>query len=311
MRFIKKWLLITGIALIAHSGALFAETSAFVGTFASFGTPSQEVGIGARGNIDYRTMLSSIGFLKISSFAEVSYDFTSKTLSDQLSAAIQGTWFVGDDDVSVSVGSRASFSGYAGEDSYWIPDWEIAYRMFRGHRDVNPYLSYTGFATDTSHFHGLNLGFRHTPHVEFTYGMAIGGGIESIFGIETPDYLVSLSGNLEGLVGYTVSWQLQGEVTYRDSSDSTNEGFSGEITGQLTATPSKRYQFHIAPTWYQTYLLATHQWEIAIDLAARMDMTLAEQLYVHVSPIVSWDHLQDRSATTTALRLTVGLDMGF
>lgn len=311
MRFIKKWFIITGLAMIAHSGTLFAETSAFAGTFASFGTPSQEVGIGARGNFDYRTMLGSIGFFKISSFAEVSYDFTAKNLSDQLSATIQGTWFVGDDDVSVSVGSRASFSGYAGEDSYWIPDWELSYRRFRGHRKVNPYISYTGFATDTLHSHGLSLGFRHAPQVEFTYGMAIGGGLESTYGIKEPDYLVSLSWILEGLVGYTVSWQLQGETVYRDTPDNTDEDISSEITGQLTVTPSRRYQFHIAPTWYQTYLLATHQWDTAIDLATRMDMTVAEQLYVHVSPIVSWEHLQDRSATTTAFRLTVGLDMGF
>lgn len=289
---------------------LEAQSSAFVGIFSDYETTSEKMGAGARGSYDYRTSLGSFGYLKITSFGELSYDFSSSDISDQFSADIENIWFMNEDELAISFGSQFSLSGYGDDAPYITPDWELAYRIFRGYRLLNPRFSYFGYASESQLFNGFQIGFEHAPEIEFSYNLALGGGLDSYYNANQPDVLASLSWGIHGLVGYSMNWDVRGNATYRASQDDTREGFSGGVSGQVTVTPSLWFQVYFSPSWHWSYLTSSKSWDMSVEFATRADFAINNRFYLYVNPTITMDNIQNPANTVGSTTITIGVDIG-
>lgn len=305
-RFGSALLLTMIIVIFPISG----QSSAFVGVFGDYETATEAVGAGIQGSYDYRTSVGSSGYLKFTTLGELSYDFPSSDISDLFSVDIENIWFMDEDELAISLGSQFSLSGYDGTTAYFTPDWDLTYRIFRGYRSVNPSFSYYGYATDSQLYNGVQIAIEHAPKVELSYDLSLGGGLDSYYDANRPDFLMNLATGIHGLVGYSINWDMWGETSYRFSDEDTREGFYGSIAGQLMVTPSRLFQVYLAPAWYWSYLTVTETWDMSIEIAARADLALEDSIYLYFGPSFTMDHIQDSPQLETSAAITIGIDVG-
>lgn len=297
------------ITMILATLPLAGQSSAYVGVFGEYLTTQGSVGSGVQGSYDYRTSLGSVGYLKFSSLGELSYDFSTSEISDFFSVDIENMWFIEDNELAITAGSQFSFSGYGDTAAHFSPDWDVTYRIFRGYRKVNPNFSYFGYASESQVFNGVRVGMEQAPKVEFSYDLSLGAGVDSYFDTPSPDIPITLSGGINGLVGYTINWDLWGRTSYRISEEDMRQGFSGSVAGQMMFTPSRLFQVYLAPAWYWSYLTGSESLDMSVEIATRADLALEDSLYLYVGPSFVMDHIQDSAQLETSMAITIGLDI--
>jgi hypothetical protein len=315
MHQVKKWLIICSIVVFVTVQSIGAESSAFIGVLGDYlfsndplDTTSGEFKV--RGNIDYRSLLGSLGYLKMTAYGEASYNLTASNLSDYIAAKMDSMWYLDANELDLALGAEFSFSGIDDTAPYWSPDWELTYRINRGRRLLNPYVSYRGYATSTQLFNGIQLGIAHAPQVEFEYSVAVEGGIDTYRDAAQTDLLASIIFKMNGLSGYTLSWQVQSSATYRWSADNTREGILGTISAQTIITPSRLLQFQISPAWHWEYLTTSEQWNLELEISTRADVAIFEHIYGYIAPSAVFSQLQDSEGPLWDVRLTAGVDIG-
>ena len=158
MRLFNKGLIVLGIIALATVHSIGAQSSMFLGAFGDYAftdsPPAHSGEIGIHGNFDYRSLIGSAGYFNLTAFGEISIDPTDAVPSDYLAVDTHGLWYVGDNDVELTLGSESSFAGYDGYDAYWSPHWELAYHIQRGRtvdqsqhnllgiRDLDPHFAW-------------------------------------------------------------------------------------------------------------------------------------------------------------------------
>ena len=306
---LNRHLISLSLVLLVILSPLRAQTSTFVGILGTLDVPSNQINLGARGNIEYRTQVDTLGSLKISSYGEVLYNTEQQSFTDMLTAGIESIWYLHDDELLASLGSQFSLLGNEDSNPYWVPDWNISYHMFRGYRSYNPFISYSGYATKSQIYNGIQLGFSYSPRVELTYTLAAEGGFDSSFDSNQQDTIASLEFAISGLVGYYMNWEIGADVTWRESSDVTQEGLNISLAGNTTLAFSRWLQVQIAQNFRGTYVSHTRIWEMAAELIVRVDTAISNHIYLYASPTITFSNLLD-SATPTMI-FTLGVDVGF
>lgn len=313
MRLFNKGLIVLGIIALATVHGIGAQSSVFLGAFGDYAytdsPPAHSGEIGIHGNFDYRSLIGSAGYFNLTAFGEISIDPTDSASSDYLAVDAHGLWYVGDNDVELTLGSESSFTGYDGYDAYWSPHWELAYHIQRGRTSINPSITYSGYATSTHVSHGAQVGITRAPKVELEYSVAAGGGIDTYADAGQTDLFASLTYSVNGLSGYFLSWNVLGTSTYRSSDDIDREGFSGSLSAQATLTPSSTLQVRFSPTWYWEYLTASSQWNQGWDISARADVAISEHVYCYAGPSLVVGRMLDPADAHWSVHVTAGVDV--
>lgn len=315
MLLFKKWLITLSIVAFITVQGIGAQSSAFLGVFGTYpfshdSTETTSGKLGARGNISYRSLLGSLGYINMTAYGEASYNPLESELSDYSAVNVESIWYVSSNEIELALGAEFSFLGNDDITSYWSPAWELTYRINRGRRSISPFVTYTGYATSTQLFNGIQLGITHAPQVEFEYSVAAGGGIDTYPDSVQTDALASIMVEINGLSGYLLSWQVQSISTYRKSMETSREGFSGTISAQTIITPSQLYQFQISSAWHWEYLTVSEQWASTLEFSTRVDAAISERVYGYIAPSAMFSQLQNPTDLLWNVFLTAGVDIG-
>ena len=297
------------------------------------------------GLFGWSTKLESGGYFALNSSAELnSYLYSPAEFSDTENLELEATFPLGPNRLDMKAGLGASLLGTS---AYARPDWQLKYSLERGRRKLRPYVAYEGYylyqyaGSEDALYQGAEAGFAYRPSIRLGYQASLEGGWESW--LEYPlynstgsltqekrgDLLVMAKGQLDGLIGYFLSWQLDSNaglrwsnvnrylenLSYLEVNSASNWFIYGG--GSLKWSPNRKVDLQVGtfvrPEFYLEREALTEGGAlsgevlrvISTGLNARIDWTLNDRMYLVGTGSSSW--LLSNDPNEERWNVTVGL----
>jgi len=329
---------------------LFAEELIFPGN----GTAGYLTNIQLNGLIGWRTKLGSASYFALNASAELNnYLYSSPVSSDSENLEMEASFPIGPNRLDVMAGLGASLLGTVTASAYARPDWQIKYRLEPGRRKLSPFIAYKGYYlyqhidTDDALYQGVEIGFVYRPSVRLGYQTSLEGGWEgwlesalydsagNTTSDKRNDLLLKANGQLQGLVGYFVSWQLGSDVglrwsnanRYVDSLSQLEENSESNwfinCEASLGWSPHRQVDFHVGAFVRQEFYLErkalTHEGDLSeqamrvlsTGMNLRFDWTPNGRLYLVCEGAGSWRLSNDPNEELWNVTVGLGVEYSF
>jgi len=357
--YLKRLILAISAACICSVGSLYAyEPTATLGVFAeqlifpSAGRTGYLTDIQFSGLFGWSTRLGSGSYLNLSANGELNtYLYSNPVLSDREQLDLQVSAPFGSNRLDITAGLDASMLGTLVSPAYFNPDWQLKYRLERGRRKLRPYAAYVGYylyqpdGTEDALYQGGEVGFLYNPSIRRGYQVGLEAGMENwtesyLFdaaGNPTQegrrDVLVKVNGEVNGLLGFFLSWTLDGQAGLRWSNanryvnlqleDNSESSWFLYEEANISWSPHRQVDIQLGAFGRQELYLDRQALTssgvlsgdplriISTGLNARLDWTPDDRLYLVATGEGSWRLANDPNEGRWNIAVGAGLEYGF
>lgn len=357
----KRWVLFGMVMCVVSLGSAYAyPPTATVGVFAeqlifpADGTAGYLTNLQLNGLFGWRRPLGSGSYLAFNADAELnSYLYSSPVFSDSEDLELEISFPVGSNRLDLDTGLGASLLGTIASPAFLRPDWQIKYRLERGRRKLRPYVAYEGYylyqpnSNEDALYQGAEIGFVYRPSIRLGYQASLEGGWEGwneyfLFdsgGNPTQDrrsdQLIRVNGEIEGLIGYFLSWKLGGHTGLRWSNanryledlplveeNSESNWFIYE-EGSLSWSPHRQVDLQVGIFGHQELYLERDALTaggalsgqalrvFSTGVSGRIDWTSNDRLYLVASSEAAFRLSNDPNEDRWNLAVAFGIDYSF
>lgn len=318
---LKKLLMILFVIFVIQgNAAVHAEKPTVVtGIFGEYSVHSDEMegtaDFGMHGLFSYRTLLANNGYASVEASALLSGLVPDADRNDFGNIHVLISTPAGNSRLEISGGLAASLAGIDDVDRFFLPEWQVLYRLERDRRSIRPYGSYSGYffadaqETGSRYYNSIEAGVMHTPSVEFEYRGSIHTGFEQWVNEDRRDLVSGLNLQLHGLLGYFMNWKLAGDAECRTSTDESQNRVMGAFTAEFGWSPNRRFAAAVSTELAQEFFLESKARDHTLTHALRMDYMAADKIYLFAENEVSWENPFGNGFDTWGSQLKAGIDI--
>jgi len=352
------FVLISGISLLHAEGFSPTVVLGAYGTgivFSEGGSEADTTGsIGFCGVLGWRKPFTSGGYLAVnSSFDLTGYLVGIQEIYDEEMGYLELSLPSGGNRLKIGAGFSSSISGTGSLPTYFRPDWKAEYHFNRGRRKVQPFIAYLGYLliqpdyNEDVFFQGGEAGFSFQPSIRYGYEVSFRGGWESWYEFplydedgctleqKRQDYIISLSGNADGLIGYFIDWYIDGKVALRFSNanrylevpskldENSETRISVILEGGMGWSPTRHLNIQIGPYTARDFyidreavdddgsLMGENLNVLTIGSSFRVDWTADDRFYVVVRGSGARKYANDVAESGWNALLSGGVEYSF
>ncbi len=311
------------LSLIGSSLLYALPPSFFAGVYTDYKIDSASEAAGGAfdlalyGFFSHRALLDNGGYISTKASATLSGLLSNDTLHDVESAQVMLALPVAVHQFEFTTAVDSSIIGSESAGAEVKTQWQALYRFLRGRRALNPYAAYTGaylyqnLGSENRMYHGGRIGFVYNPKLEITYAASLDVGMEHWIDGLRDDLLVDAQVEIDGLIGYFLTWGAAVDFRFLTSTDSTVSGFSGAFSGELGWNPTRKINLTLGLNANQQFLTDDQSLATYVGSIVRVDYNPVDSLYVYIENTFGLEHLFSIDPLTYVESIKFGFDFSF
>ncbi|PKL10359.1 MAG: hypothetical protein CVV52_18815 [Spirochaetae bacterium HGW-Spirochaetae-8] len=311
------------LSLIGSSQLYALPPAFFAGFYTDYKVDSESEAaggafdLGLYGFFSHRALLDNGGYISTKASATLSGLLSNDTLHDVESAQVMLAIPVAEHQFELTTAVDSSIIGSESAGAEVKTQWQALYRFLRGRRALNPYAAYAGaylyqnLGSEDRMYHGGRIGFVYNPKLEITYAASLDVGMEHWIDGLRDDLLVDAQVEIDGLIGYFLTWGAAVDFRFLSSTDSTMSGFSGAFSGELGWNPTRKINLTLGLNANQQFLTDAQSLDTYVGSIVRVDYNPVDSLYLYIENTFGLEHLFSTNPLAYVEFIKLGFDFSF